>query len=592
MVKYTPEYAIAHPESTDDVRIATRDFLALANTVEVALISLRGEMQEDVNSGRWNKVGLWASSNPDDLYGSDKSGVYRVQTVSIAQSLGLPFPGPGVLTVQWLRASSGDQTLQIWETTSGVRVTRYFNGNTWEDWKNYYWSRGPMPSNSSADEYKGSAYRGSWRVEYDAVASTILNLPVPLMGTLKVNDSSGGVTVQEYLTQVGTFRRACSSTGTWEKWAKYAQQSDSASATGNPGSGFKTIPLALTGGIGTPDSVNSKGSVRIPIRFNAPITRWRLHMGNINPRNGAYVAGTWNIAGIYLGDKAPAGHAGHTSSMDLLASGAVPDKADLVTPWFTAPIGGDVSRILSFTWEGSASPVGLPGGCWRTDNLADAAATAPTLFSNPHNRAPFHLWIEAETYAQTPVVATVGSSTATGVGAKLPIYDSTLSRLGRARGFLPVHYTSSGDGISASLDPAHYKWARWNHLNKPDAVLNQLGSNDVFSEGVTLPVMQQRHKSLMDVITSQLSPVVFDTTLFPRTSHVGVQEDVRRAYNGWLEQQQNGVRGVFDFVTPVSTDDETLKPAMDFDGIHINDLGMQALADAVNHPISSHAISV
>lgn len=542
---------------------------------------------------RWPRNGLFSASDINALFGRDRQGIYPVQTQQIAADLGLPFPAPGTLEVRWLRASSGDHSHQIWNTQFS-RLTRYYDGTSWSDWTNANWSRGPVYQGHNVDEYRGSAFRGMWRVEYDVSAQNIQGLPVPLQGSLTVTDSAGGVTVHEYRTAVGTFVRSTNTAGVWQPWERYAVEGNGSQTSqgAGSGSGFKTIPLALTGGIGTPDSVNSKGSVRIPIRFNAPITRWRLHLGNINPRNGAYVAGTWNIAGIYLGDKAPTGHAGHTSSMKLLASGTVPDKADLVTPWFTDPIGGDIARILSFTWEGSVSPVGLPGGCWRTDNLADAAATTPTLFSNPHNRAPFHLWIEAETYAQTPVVATVGSSTATGVGAKLPVYDSTLSRLGRARGFLPVHYTSSGDAISTSLDPAHYKWARWKHLNKPDAVLIQLGSNDVFTDGVTLPVMQQRHKSLMDVVTAQLSPVVFDTTLFPRTSYTGAQEDVRRAYNTWLKKQQDGARSVFDFVSPVSADDETLNPSMDFDGIHINDAGMQALVAAVNEPISSPPMSI
>lgn len=540
----------------------------------------------------WARGGIFGSSNIDALYGKELQGIYAVQTQSIAQELNLPFPGVGTLEVRWLRASSGDLSHQIW-TTQYVRLTRQYSGTSWSEWTNNNWSRGALFQGENADDYKGSKYRGMWRVEFDSSAQNIGGLPAPVQGTLTVYDSAGGVTVHEYRTSTGTFVRSTNAAGSWGSWAMYsvADGADPDTKGRGSGSGFKVIPLALTGGLGTPENVNSSGAVRIPILFNAPITRWRLHMGNINPRSGAYTSGTWDIAGVYLGDKAPTGHPGHTTNNTLLGSGTVPDGADFTTPWFSTPIGDNVERVLSFSWEGTTTPVGLPGGCWRSSDLAAASQDTPTLFATTSTAAPFHLWIEAETYAQTPVVATVGSSTATGVGSDLPIYNSTLSRLGRERGFLPVHYTSSGDGISVSLDPTHYKWARWNHLDRPDGVLNQLGSNDVFASGVTLETMQQSHKSLMDLIRVQLSPIIFDTTVFPRTSYTGPQEDVRRAYNTWLEAQQNGVRAVFDFVTPVSDDDETLKPSMDYDGIHINDLGMQALADAVDQPVSSPQVA-
>ena len=76
-----------------------------------------------------------------------------------------------------------------------------------------------------------------------------------------------------------------------------------------------------------------------------------------------------------------------------------------------------------------------------------------------------------------------------------------------------------------------------------------------------------------------VSPVVYDMTILPRTSVTGDAETLRRSYNAWLPK--SGTRQVFNIVPAVSTDDETLMPAFDADGIHLNTAGYAAIAGVV-----------
>ena len=98
--------------------------------------------------------------------------------------------------------------------------------------------------------------------------------------------------------------------------------------------------------------------------------------------------------------------------------------------------------------------------------------------------------------------------------------------------------------------------------------------------------MQGWHSTIMDLARRHIAPVVYETTMPPRTTSTSAAEEVRRAYNAWLSSQPDGARDVFDYAAAVSADDETIRPEMDADGIHVNDLGHAATAAAVTRPVA------
>ena len=180
-----------------------------------------------------------------------------------------------------------------------------------------------------------------------------------------------------------------------------------------------------------------------------------------------------------------------------------------------------------------------------------------------------------------PVVAWFWDSLGSGVGATLPVFDSVGSQWCRDNGALPVHYTASGDTMQGWSDASAFKWQRWQGLSRPDAVVHGMGSNDVFG-GASLADMQSRHAASMQLLSRLVSPVIYGTTILPRDGVTGDMEAVRRSYNTWLTS--SGARARFNIVPAVSSDDETIMPAYNSDGIHLNTAGYAQVAGGV--PVS------
>lgn len=341
--------------------------------------------------------------------------------------------------------------------------------------------------------------------------------------------------------------------------------------------GFRTVPLALTVGGSTSAWSGTSGGIRLPVQFGATITRWRVHFRNINPREGAPQPATVTIGGVRFGR---AGGSPHLYAQNPLIAQNLTGSGDLVTPWQTTEIPANAPHLLGFNWTATAAPRTVVGGGWTTEpgGSAYGANVAPVT---PTTSMPLDVWIEAEAAPDVPIVAAFGDSISSGVGATQPVYDSWLSQYCRKIGALPVHYTASGDSMAGWSDPAHYKWTRWEHLSRPDAIVHAMGSNDVFG-GAGLATMQERYTTTMGILRT-LTPNVYGAKVLPRTSASGEMEDVRRAFNTWLPQTE--ARDVFDFVTPVSADDERLADSDTTDGTHLTTLGYQKLANAITRPV-------
>lgn len=372
----------------------------------------------------------------------------------------------------------------------------------------------------------------------------------------------------------------------WEGWQYFRPSGESVAPVASTavGSGFKVVPLALTLGQTGADAPTTR-HVRFPLNFAAPIPRFRVHIRNYNPRLGTVKTGAVNFTGLWLGKHA--GNGAFAAAPTYLRSGfATPaDGSEWVSAWFNTPI-GQGEYLLSYGYTAPAAPVALVGGSWQSATTADAAAVAPAVTQS--TTAGFDVWIEAETPATTPVVGMLGDSLSCGVGATLPVHDSTISQYARKIGGLPYHLAASGDSMQGMMEVNPGKVTRWAHLAKPDSILWAPGSNDI-AGGANLATLQTRLIALLPTIQG-ISPTIYHADIMPRNGWAagGVEETTRRAYNAWLRSNlPGGARDIFGLAASISTDDETITPAYNADGTHLNTAGYTKNMESIVRPLSA-----
>ena len=571
-----------------------RQIIAGAPTTEAAKAEAdRAEAARDASVAAVQAAPLGGSGDLNTLTTSQT----RSLTLS-AEVNALNSPAPGTRMIVTSRANAtGSSIVQEARALQSNRAwSRSYYAGTWTAWTQHDLIARPDAdeTNLSADTNLDALTAvGRYGVPTSTTAQA-LGLPYSkeaplsgLLGTFEVVPLSRGVFHVWRTPSHGLWQRYRSSTGTWTAWQRLdgpaGSQSGGTVATAAPG--LKVVPVPLSVGGGATDSLVT-GSVRFPVHLNAPVHRFRLHVDNMNPRYRSSRKDAVALGAVYVG--ADAG-GGTMSAPRLLTT--LPDipagQSSSVSPWVHAPeIGYGREAILSFGITAAAAVSGLVGGCWTSPLPADAGAATPSGLTRS-TTAPMQVWLEVETATTTPVVAGVGSSSTCGVGATLPVHGSALSILCRRLGALPVHYGAAGDTMANWANyPEHPKWTQWAHLDRADSVLQGLGSNDVFGSGATLEQMQGWHSTIMDLARRHIAPVVYETTMPPRTSSTGAAEDVRRAYNAWLATQPDGARDLFDYAAAVSADDETIRPEMDADGIHVNDAGHAATAAAVTRPVA------
>lgn len=349
---------------------------------------------------------------------------------------------------------------------------------------------------------------------------------------------------------------------------------------------LKVVPLALTTGQ-TGVAAPTARSYRVPLRFNAPIQRWRVHIRNWNPRLGTVVAAPVNMTGLWLADHAGNGLVSGTPHQISPAFSTPADGSEWVSGWQTTPLGGGVDRLLCFGYTTTLSPPALVGGSYVFAE-PDRAIT-PALTPTRSLTTPFDIWIEAETPAPTPVIAGVGDSLTAGVGAFLPLHDSWLSQYARRIGGLPLHVAHAGDSMTGFLTVNPGKVTRWSNLARADAVVWGLGSNDIASAN-TVARMQEDYAALLPVVEAAVGPVRYVSTVQPRNSWDATAEAKRATWNTWVTTRPE-MRGVLDFSAVVSADGDTLRPAYDSgDGTHLNTAGYGAEADSITTPLTTTAV--
>jgi len=421
-------------------------------------------------------------------------------------------------------------------------------------------------------------------------SNTHAHAPDTVSGILRTVFTSSTLSVQTWISATksgNTYTRVAGSSG-WNPWVRTdAGAVDVSSSKVGPPSSFKTVPLALTLGTGGATYASLSRGIRTPVDFAAEIPRFRVHMRNINPRFGlVQAANPVAITGLWIG---PQGSAGKwTGTPTQVSSGFTLNAAgdEYVSGWIAYPMTAATSYLLGYGFTATAAATTqVIGGNYYTTAASDAGNNAAST-SAVQGVAPLDVWLEAEVPASTAVIAVVGDSLSSGVGATLPVRDSVVSQYCRTLGnAVPIHYAASGDTLSNWTDDAQYKWTRWTGMSAPDAVLMAMGSNDIFLSD-NLAQTQADWEAVAAVARKRLTPNLYATTILPRDAVTGSMETTRRSFNAWLKDGTHA-RDVFDIVPGVSTDDETLVPALQADGIHLTTAGYALNAAAISRPIAT-----
>lgn len=365
------------------------------------------------------------------------------------------------------------------------------------------------------------------------------------------------------------------SVGVWGEWQDFGGAGDQPVPEVSL-AGFKRVPLAVTLGNPNGDTRPVTGSYRVPVQWNAPIIRWRLHVSAKNPRTAAVGGHDVALARVTWGKHAGSGD--FTATPTTMAEGVtVPGTGESVAlPWQTTPIQEGIEHLIGFDYASTSPVLALAGGSWSTTgNAATATATTTRDWLTP-----LDWWVEAETYATTPVIAFVGDSTSVGVGTSFQVKDGWPSRYCRDFGALPIHYAASG---ASTFDFRHNTdplLQRWQDLDRPDAIVWALGAND-FGAG-TWTVEQVKARAAVSIgLAGSLAPAVYVATAKPRNTDGPEQEANMAEFNEWLRSLPHGVRDCFDVASKVDDGSGNILPEFDADGVHVNDLGVTAMLSAI-----------
>lgn len=571
------------------------------------LINLRGPAGTNEANSRFAalEAAQWYRGLlPSSVNGTLTIGAYHVPSSSWAQDNGLPFAAAGVLEEM---PTGGFGRLQKWSTFgAGSRPNQEWKREkmgsaAWTEWTQSNAAlplkRALTPSDVLTTLEPGVYWITSLSVA-QGVQATNPGFPSPAAGDLTV--WPGAYKRMEWITtglnsrpneKWQTERRG---DNTWTDWwrtdARAIVPSGDGSALGGSGSGFKVVPVTLTrdGNGGASKTVREARSERLRYLASASGTRIRFHIQNANLRSNEKIAGVLAMNGLWWGEHASGGAYASAPQQIHGAFNTPADGSGWVSPWLNIPTirGTEYLASFGFTAASGQEVFYHIGQSYASDNPANASAQAHLGAGDA--RSVLDVWIEVETYATTPVVATIGSSTPTGVGADWPVQDSVVSLLADRLHALPMHYGGSGDTMANSSNFSWERWTRWAKLAKPDAVVMMQHTNDVFEAGMTLGILQARYLVLMQYLTENICANVYVTTVTPRTNVTGPEEDLRRQFNTWLKTLPGGARDCFDMAPAVSADDETLLPGFDSgDGYHLNTAGHAALESTVDRPLTT-----
>lgn len=525
--------------------------------------------------GDWYKGVIPNGSNFNDYTGTSKTGLYSVLGQSDAATMSnIPENYAGSLLVLPVGAgASQEYTSYYWPARKWIRNSAPSTGTGWTAWRSIrgdaYVKHDQIAAGTDLNDIYGEGMEGSHASWITSITATLKNLPPALekdpRSFILFAKTVGNGTVQEidtyYWPARKFIRNSAPSIGTgWTAWKQVLMEGDITSDGGSGGAnGIKTLPLILTAGRGGNEA---KAPTSATVEYDAALSdkidvrRYRFALRDGNPRFGTSTAQRIALSNISFGGVS------RLSSMSTNADGSI-----TFSPWFTGNFGN-----LKFDYVAPQAPRYIVGG-GRVNGVR-------------RTEMPFELWIEVEVPASTPAIGVVGDSNSVGVNATIPIYDAYMSQYCRDNGIFPVLYGHSGDAWSASGDPDAYKFNRWNHLDKPDMVLNVYGANDLSANDGTNALQDLKDAAIASwaVVNEKISKNQHVGLLKSRSNPPGNHDSNRRSLNTWFKSTPDPIREWHDIASPVTANDTggLLAQFISSDGTHMNTLGHTTIKNALH----------
>lgn len=502
-------------------------------------------------------------------------GSHGIASTTVANNLGLPFTQGTLLisrintgkTVIGIANSAGVQSHEMWVTS--------INSGEIAPWNKVFPAAGDSIFHgviSSSVQSITELADGEWGLASATVANR-LGLPFT-QGTLKIMQIASGKTLLGVANNAGVQKPglwlSSISGGVVAPWVEVGANSGETTVVSGGDPGLKTVGVALTAGSALDGTA---GRSRVLAQITAPVTRWRIHIESrrmVFPTTRDFTLGNVSV-GTHVGD-------GLMSNEVVLKTGdlTIPGDSEWVSRWMSSDLWGET--LIDFTVSGSTL-YSYQAGAYRYNGGAWVAAT----------NVPAAVWLEVETYAETPVVAMIGDSTGAGQGADRPVHDSALSVAARKYGFIPMNYSYPGSTMESMTNPDHHIYKRWEHLARPDSIILQAGSNDIHG-GTSVNALRARLENLAK-LAAGFSSVVIGATVKARYPNSGEFAPALTTHNDYVKAQPAGIRDYLDFYAAVSPDG-TVLPEDAADAGHLTTSGHAKLATAFDDVIISRPMLV
>lgn len=540
--------------------------------------------------GEWEEVSPKSTNLKIATGGLDANNFERDTSYGISGGVSNVPPGYTVGTIETFGVTPSDKYLIQRATDNGSRMwTRYYAGGSWGSWTPVNSSRGYAFSYGSVDF--NTLTRGTVHAHTGAFTNGPAGMVAGIVTTKSITNAdtylqqtAEGWSYSGVSSEMGIWTRRRNST-TWSDWTKIGPVDDSAyvkSGGYTHASGVKTVAVPVTVGHNpAPYSVESSGSVRVPINVRYPVSRWRLRIQNIDIRSGSVSkTGSANITDLYIG--AHDGNGGFSSSPTLVFSDIGVSNQETITPWTTVPLRRDDGEVLiSYNYTASGEHWAQLGTAYFS--ASQTAGDISSLGYSSRLRQPWSVILEVETWSTTPVLASLGDSISVGVGSTRGTIESWINQYCLNRGIIPVMGGCSGDSVSGYSDRTSFKWTRWLNLrfSSPDAIVFALGVND-FGNGSNASRLKDLVTELMPKIMRDV-PTVYLTTITPRSNvaETDPREIARIEYNQWVRSMPLNVRGYWDFLSAISANGSDIDADKDADGLHPNSLGHRTLSQTM-----------
>lgn len=538
----------------------------------------------------WRKLAdLWfteATLTVSDNLDLLPSGIRTIWSGSVALALGLPASSMYTITTErWGNGTSGIQTAKSRGTTTVQVLRRQLLSGGWTVWKDISpWFDTTALTTSEHLDTLTSGIRTCW----SGTVATAIGSPVESMFDIETVLWGTGAGRQTLTT------RGIDAPQIWSRslfnttWMPFQRMdagsgsgggSGSSLATASP-SGLKIAAMSLNVGVGSTETTG-QGFVRSVVKIPEGVVRGRLVIKNWSPRYGFADSPAVALSNMSVGPRS--GSTGQATSWQLISASGSTGTDGYTSPWFNftaSMIGKDC--LVSYGWQSDGVVQQTQGFAYTGASAAGALTGSGTAVK----RMPLYAYLELQTVPTLPTVASFTDSIGVGANADRELYDSWLDQYCRANGYVPMHWGNSGDSAPSWVDPNAKKWKLYGrNINQVDAVIYGMNSNQIFA--ASEPSLQQiidDTTACVENLRRHVSPNVYGATVIPRTDRTGARETIRRQYNAWMKSSPL-FQDVFDMSAAVSSDDETLRPEFDADGLHLNTAGYAAMAAAISRPV-------